>query len=149
MQIPEVRDMHNPDKSRQENDCKEILNAFDGVLSWKYDSRFETFLAEFGADNKDSIRAILDQYLTITWNNSNIRNAPDVVKKINIHLGKLRSGQLLFTSDPNQDVFIFCAWWPWGDGKTVSIRIASACKKLSDSKDAGKIQRIKDWLGLK
>ena len=141
--------MHNPDKSRQENDCKEILNAFDGVLSWKYDSRFETFLAEFGADNKDSIRAILDQYLTITWNNSNIRNAPDVVKKINIHLGKLRSGQLLFTSDPNQDVFIFCAWWPWGDGKTVSIRIASACKKLSDSKDAGKIQRIKDWLGLK
>jgi len=146
--MSEAEDMRNTDSARPENDCREILNAFDGVLSWKWDSRFETFLAEFGVDDKDSVRAILDRYLKITWNNSNIRNAPDVVKKININLGKLRSGQLLFTSDPNRDVFIFCAWWPWGDGKTVSIRIASACNKLSDSKNAGKIQRIKDWLGF-
>jgi len=85
------------------------LNAFQGVLSWKWDSRYDTVLAEFKTEDKESIRAILDKYLKITWNRSNIRNAPDVVKKINSPLGKLRSGQLLFTSDPSQDVFIFCA----------------------------------------
>jgi hypothetical protein len=147
--MPEGKDMHNTNKERLENDCKEILNAFDGVLSWKWDDRFETLLAEFGVDNKDRVLAILDQYLKIKWNNSNIRNAPDVVKKINVNLGKLRSGQLLFTSDPKQDVFIYCAWWPWSDGKTISIRIAPTYKKLLHSEKVGKIQSIKDWLGIK
>jgi hypothetical protein len=140
--------MPKPDKSKLEKDCEEILNAFQGILSWKWDSRFDTVLAEFSAEDKENIRAILDKYLKITWNHSNIRNAPAVVKKINSHLGKLRSGQLLFTSDPNRDVVIFCAWWPWGDGKTISLRIASSCKELSASKKAGKNQRTKRWFGL-
>ena len=51
--------MHNPNKSGLENDCKELFSAFQGVLSWKWDSRFETVLAEFRAGNKGSIRPIL------------------------------------------------------------------------------------------
>ena len=140
--------MSDPNKSGLENDCKKIFNAFQGVLSWKWDSRFETALAEFGADNKDSIRAILDRYLSITWNSSNIANAPDIVQRINIHLGNLRSGQLLFTSDPNQDVFIFCAWWPWGNGKSISIRIAPYYNKLPDSEEAENVHRFKKWFGV-
>ena len=140
--------MDDPNKSGLENDCKELWSAFQGVLSWKWDSRFETVLAEFGVDNKDSIRAISERYLSITWDSSNIGNAPAIVRTINIHLGNLRSGQLLFTSDPNRDVFIFCAWWPWGDGETISIRIAPFYKKLSDSEKAEKIQLFKGWFGI-
>jgi hypothetical protein len=140
--------MHDPNKSGIENDCKELLSAFQGVLSWKWDSRFETVLAEFGVDHKDRVRALLERYLSITWDRSNIGNAPALVRSINIHLGNLRSGQLLFTSDPNRDVFIFCAWWPWGDGETISIRIAPFYKKLSDSEKAEKIQVFKGWFGI-
>ena len=140
--------MNDPNKSGLENDCKKIFSAFQGVLSWKWDSRFETALAEFGADNKDSIRAILDRYLSITWNSSNIGNAPDIVQRINIHLGNLRSGQLLLTSDPNQDVFIFSAWWPWGNGKSISIRIAPYYKKLLDSEKAENVHRFKKCFGV-
>jgi hypothetical protein len=140
--------MDDPNKSALENNCKELFSAFQGVLSWKWDDRFETVLAEFSVDNKDSIRAILDQYLKITWDRSNIGNAPDVVQKINIHLGGLRSGQLLFTSDPNRDAFIFCAWWPWGGGNKISIRIGPSYKKLLDSEKAEKIKRFKGWFGI-
>jgi len=105
-------------------------------------------LAEFRVDHKDRVRAILERYLSITWDSSNIGNAPAIVRTINIHLGNLRSGQLLFTSDPNRDVFIFCAWWPWGDGETISIRIAPFYKKLSDSEKAEKIQLFKGWFGI-
>jgi hypothetical protein len=55
---------------------------------------------------------------------------------------------LLFTSDPKRDALIFCAWWPWGDGKTISIRIAPFFKKLSDSETAAKIQLFKGWFGV-
>ena len=140
--------MHDSIKSGIENDCKELSSGLQGALSWKWDSRFETILAEFGVDKKDSIRAILERYLKTTWDSSNIDNAPDIVRLINRQFGGLKSGQLLFTSDPNRDAFIFCAWWPWGDGKTISIRIAPSYKELLDSEKAEKIQLFKGWFGI-
>ena len=140
--------MQDPNQAELENNCKELASAFKGILSWKWDSRFDTVLAEFGTDKKNSVRAILDQYLSNTWDSANIGKAPDAVQRINIDLGKLRSGQLLFTSDPRQDTFIFCAWWPWGDGQTISIRIAPYYKKLSDSDKAEKTQQLKDWFEI-
>lgn len=67
---------------------------------------------------------------------------------INSNLGGLMSGQLLFTSDPNQDAFIFCAWWPWGDGKTISIRVVPSYEKLLDSEKTKQTQLFKDWFGI-
>ena len=140
--------MQDLNKSALENVCRELLNAFQGMLSWEWDSRFETVLATFGVDDKDSIRAVLERYLGITWDSSNISKAPDVVRMINSNLVGLMSGQLLFTSDPNQDAFIFCAWWPWGDGKTISIRVAPFYEKLLDSEKTKQTQLLKDWFGI-
>jgi len=128
--------------------CKKLSSAFQGVLSWKWDSRLEAVLAEFGAGQKDDIRAILERFLPMPWNGSNIGKAPAIVRTINGHLGELRPGQQLFTSDPEGDAFVFCAWWPWGDGKTISIRIAPFYKNLSDSEKAEKIQLLKGWFGI-
>jgi hypothetical protein len=136
------------DQSDVEKVCGEFLRAFQGALSWKWDGRFETVLAEFGVDNKDNVRSILERHLSLIWDSSNIASAPDTVRTINIRVARLRSGQLLFTSDPNRDAVIFCAWWPWGDGKTISIRIAPFFKKLSDSETAEKIQLFKGWFGV-
>jgi hypothetical protein len=138
----------NPHKSDVEKVCGEFLRAFQGALSWKWDGRFETVLAEFGVDNKDSVRAILERHLNLIWDSSNIASAPDTVRTINIRVVRLRSGQLLFTSDPSRDALVFCAWWPWGDGKTISIRIAPFFKKLSGSETAAKIQLFKGWFGV-
>lgn len=140
--------MQDLNKSDLENVCRELLNSFQGILSWKWDSRIEAVLAEFGVSDKDSNRAILERYLGNAWDNSNIGKAPDIVQMINDNLGGLGSGQLLFTSEPNQDAIIFGAWWPWGDGKTISIRIAPSCKKLSDSEKAEQIKLFKDWFGI-
>jgi hypothetical protein len=140
--------MQDLDKTRLESEGKELFSAFQGSLSWKWDSRFETVLAEFGVDKKDNIRAILERYLSITWDSSNIGNAPGIVRTIDSRLGRLRPGQLLFTSDPKQDAIIFCAWWPWGDAKTISIRIAPSYGKLLDSEKAEKTRLFKGWFGI-
>jgi len=120
----------NLKKSDLEKISRERLNASWGVLSWKWDQRFEAFLAEFSVDKRDEFRSILERDFSNVWDSSNIREAPDVVKMCNNNFGGLRSGQLLFTTDPSQDVFICGAWWPWGDGRTISLRIASPAKKL-------------------
>jgi hypothetical protein len=140
--------MSDLDKSDLENVCRELLRAFQGILSWKWDGRFETVLAEFAVENKETVRAILERYLSVTWDSSNIANAPDIVRRINVRVGTLRSGQLLFTSDPNRDSFVFCAWWPWSDGKTISIRVAPSYKKLPGSGTTEKTQLFKGWFGV-
>jgi hypothetical protein len=107
--------MLDPNESDLKNICRELSGSFHGDLSWKWDSRFEIVLAEFSVDNKGSIRSILERYLSIVWDSSNIGKAPDTVQMIASHLGGLRSGQLLFASDPNQDAFLFV---PGGPGAT-------------------------------
>jgi len=140
--------MEDPAEKGFENHCKKLSSAFQGVLSWKWDSRLETVLAEFGAGKKDDIRAILERFLPMAWDSLNIDNAPDIVQTIPGHLGGLWPGQQLFTSDSKGDALIFCAWWPWGDGKTISIRIATFSQTVSDPEKAEKIQLLKRWFGI-
>lgn len=139
--------MSDPNKSDVESVCREFWRAFQGVLSWKWDGRFETVLAEFSVDRKDGVRAILERYLGITWDSSNIGKATDAVRMINGNFGGLMPGQLLFTSGP-KDAVIFCAWWPWEDRKTISIRVAPFYNKSSDSEKAEFIELFKGWFGI-
>jgi hypothetical protein len=140
--------MNDPAESGIENKCKELIGAFHGVLSWQWDNRFEAALAEFDAADKDKILAILGRYLSISWDSSNINKAPGTVQKVNVSLGKLRAGQLLFTSDTNGEAYLYGAWWPWGNGKTISIRIAPCYKGLPEPDKAGKILQFKGWFGI-
>jgi hypothetical protein len=140
--------MQNLDKLELDNICKELLSAFQGMLSWKWDSRFETVLAEFDVNDKNRVRAILDRYFRSTWDSANINKAPRTVIKVNTYLGKLRSGQMLFTSDTTRSEYIYCAWWPWDNGRTISIRIAPCYKRLPDTKKAEKIQQFKGCFGI-
>ena len=140
--------MSDPAEKGLETHCRRLSIAFQGVLSWKWDGRLETVLAEFGTGKKDDIRAILEQFLPMAWDSSNIDNAPDIVQTVSGHLGGLWPGQRLLTSEPEGDIPIFCAWWPWGDGKTISIRIAPFCQTVSDSEKVGKIQVLKTCFGI-
>jgi hypothetical protein len=117
-------------KSDLEKVSRELLTVSWRIFTWKWDHRYKAFLAEFSADNGDEFRAILERDFSKVWDSSNILGAPDIVQMCNDNFGGLRSGQLLFTTDSSQDVFVCGAWWPWSDGKTISLRIASPTKEL-------------------
>jgi len=140
--------MPDQNLSDTDNACREIANAFQGILIWKWDDRFEAVLAEFGLAQKESITAILECNLSFVWDRSNINKAPDSVTTIIDSFGGLMSGQLFFTTDPNQDALIFGAWWPWGDGETISIRIGSFDERLSAAEQTERIKQFKDWFGI-
>jgi hypothetical protein len=140
--------MSDPGKSEIENGCKDLQKAFQGILSWKWDGRFETVLAEFGVKKKDQIRAVLQGTLRNSWEGSSIGKAPAPVQSVSGRLGGLRPGQLLMTSEPQGDAFLFCAWWPWGDEKTISIRIAPAYPNVPPAERAEHAGQLKSWFGI-
>jgi hypothetical protein len=140
--------MNGPQDSDPRLICKEIINALEGLVTWKYDDRFGTLLTEFGAAEKEAVQGVLERFFSITWDSDNITHAPEIVRVIDRHLGGLRPGQLFFNTNPDQDAFVFCAWWPWGDGQTISIRLAPFDKKLSDEEKAELIDLIRGWADI-
>ena len=124
-------------KSELKKISQELLAEFKGVLSWKWDDRFDSFLAEFPAESKDEISAILERHLSRKWDKKTIRQAPDSLREDAGMFGDLRAEQLLFTTDPEGNLLIMAAWWPWGDGEVISVRIASPDPHAEEDTDEG------------
>ena len=140
--------MHELNTSDMEDICRQLTDALQGVLSWQWDNRFEAVLAQIKTDKKESVREVLERSLIHAWDKANIDKASDTVQAVIRQLGGLMAGQLLFTSDPAKDAFLFCAWWPWGDGETISVRIAPACSSQSHSGKGSLVAEFKGWFGL-
>jgi hypothetical protein len=141
--------MQDLNTSDIEEICRELMNGLQGVLSWEWENRFEAVLAKISVDNKDRVREVLERCLIHVWDKANIDKTPDSLQAVITQLGGLMPGQFLFTSDPEKDVFIFCAWWPWGDGNTISVRIAPACcRKQSEAEEGELIQQFKGWFAM-
>ena len=140
--------MNDLNGSDMENTCEGLFGAFQGVLSWAWDSRFKTVLAEFSVDIEDSVRETLEHYFPMTWYTANIGESPDTLRFVNTHLGGLREKQLLFMSEPTLEGFIFCAWWPWCDGKTISIRISPFYYKLNELQMVELNKKLRYWFGI-
>ena len=56
-------------------------------------------------------------------------------------IGGIRSTQQLFTTQLEQDVMSYVAWWPWGDGQTISIRVGLVLSGTIPDVDAASLQR--------
>ncbi len=111
-------------KAAIEKICKELIKDFADVLTWKWDNRFKALLSEFTTETQDKVLFILEKHFKMTWDNTSIEEAPGIIKTNSKYFGNLRQGQLLFTTSPESSNHIIAAWWPWGDGQSISLRIA-------------------------
>ncbi len=154
---PKVREfikMLNYNTTQLETSCNQLINSFGSLGSlgktsiWKWDNRFETVLAEFNVTDKESVHQIITRHMDSTWEADIPSNPPGVVQTIIDYFGGLNPGQILFTSDPDQDGILLCAWWPWGNNTTISIRLAVFADSLNDEENDALTQRFRGWFGL-
>jgi len=103
---------------------QELADVLTAEMDWKWDGRFGAALAEFSVADQAKVRDILEPRLSTRHDPSTVADAPETVRKVIKHLGGLMPGQALFLSDVKEPAFLYCAWWPWGNGETISIRIA-------------------------
>jgi hypothetical protein len=128
--------------------CTGLRSAFEGILDWKWDGRFGTALAEFPLVKEGSVLGVLDRYLASRWDGATIGEAPEIAQSVRRYLGGLMSGQLLFLSDPGVDPLVYCAWWPWGNGQTISIRIGLFSETMNAAEKGALTKELKGWFGV-
>ncbi len=130
------------------NTCQVISVTLEEQLQWKWDSRFETALAEFQTVDQEIVEQAIGQFLTAVWDPSTIDDAPEEIQLIVGQFGGLMPGQRFFHSDLSQEEFLFAAWWPWGNGTTISLRVAPCMKQDVNIEPEQKMEEFRGWFGL-
>lgn len=101
-----------------------LAEALSDPLTWEWDSRFGCVLTSFETSDKDRVSGIVSSLLDQAWDGANIDNAPARVGAAIKDFGGLNPGQLLFSSNLAQHFILIGLWWPWGNGTTISFRLA-------------------------
>ncbi len=140
--------MQNLTYSDLEKACTDFVATFQGILSWKWDDRFNVVMAEFDISDESDVLTSLEYYFGYYWDASTICAAPPAIQGVVRRLGGLNSGQLLLSSNPNKDVFLYCVLWPWGCGKKISIRLSSSGAAVGQEAKPLQTQHLKEWFGL-
>ena len=122
--------------------CRQLKDAFDGVLVWTWDPRFETALAEFSVQESSRVREGLLPLFDVPWDVKTVTDAPAQVQVIKQQLGGLMPGQRLYTRLLKTGPLVFGAWWPWGNGQKISLRIG--CRGVDSE-----IGQLKACFGIK
>ena len=128
--------------------CEAIFEETQDLLTWTWDERFLCALAQFSTNDKDKVSSILDRFMDAKWDVFGVEEAPEIVMQLAGDIGGIRADQLLFTTDARKNVFIFGAWWPWQDGRTISLRIAPYWDELSHSESDDLVAAFKLCFGL-
>ncbi|GAC32217.1 hypothetical protein GPLA_1303 [Paraglaciecola polaris LMG 21857] len=100
-----------------------IVDALNGVVKWKYDDFNRSLLAEFSVDKAPLVNDIILQNFPIEWHINNIKQAPELMKHLAGKYARLSKKQKLYYAQQEDRPEVMLAWWPWGHGATVSIRL--------------------------
>ena len=118
--------------------CQGLLDQTGDSLHWEWVDYIGAVLAVFQSAEAHTVDVALDDHFTSRWDHKSIFQAPDSVRRIAADLGEIRAGQQLFVTQPQEDMIAFAAWWPWGDGESISVRIGLVSRNL-DKIDAKKL----------
>ncbi|MBN2342611.1 MAG: hypothetical protein JXX29_19630 [Deltaproteobacteria bacterium] len=126
----------------------QVLEAIGDDMKWEWDARFSGALTSFEKSNEPFVLQTLSHAFTHEWTVANIENAPEAVLIAADFLGGLRSGQRLFTTAFQNDTFCIAAYWPWGNGATVSLRILPFNTTIGPTEMDNLTCQFQQWMHL-
>jgi hypothetical protein len=128
-----------------ESCCKGIITETTGLVTWEWDDYIGAFLATFPPDLVPQIETICDKYFMSRWGTASLDKIPPSVLAIADSLGGLRNTQRLLVTRPGEFVMAYGAWWPWGDGKTISLRIGLVTDKVPEHAKDEFFKEFSEW----
>jgi hypothetical protein len=126
--------------------CRSVLAKVQKAWSW--DDRFGAVLVTFETAEKQ----ILVDVTTILgkgWKSSNIGEAPERIQALADDAGGLDPGQWLLHSDHTKGALLYATVWPWGNGKTISLRVSYQVPGMPDGERPASDAKLKSWFGVK
>ena len=141
--------MAGPNQHRQLKDtCEALVRAGNGVLHWGWDDYLGATLAVFPSSDAAKVAAILEKALPSSWDVKTASQASAPAKAQIDSMGGLRAGQRFFASDVDHGAAVFAAWWPWGDGKKVSLRVGTVYPGAPATEVAELTKELRSWFGI-
>ena len=125
--------------------CVGLAGDATGLFSWEWDESFGAMLATFGAERAGEARAILETHFTSPWDHEAIADAADAAANVAEMLGGIRPAQRLYTTGPEEDVIAYAAWWPWGNGERISVRIGLFAGSATGIGVATLFKKFRSW----
>ena len=105
---------------------EELRTQIGTSFEWTWDDRFHAMLSEYEVGQDSQVRSVLNEQFTQCWDQITIASAPPKTLHEAGTFSRLREGQVLYTYSSNKNKPMLAAIWPWGDGKTVSLRIKAS-----------------------
>jgi hypothetical protein len=90
---------------------------------WSWDNRFNCVASTFDVDVSAQARNLVVLALPHVWTDRTLPAAPASLRELTKRTGGIRSTQLVFSADPVMSVTPYGLWWPWEEGRTISLRI--------------------------
>ena len=108
------------------SESEPLREALSHQLEWNWDEYHQALLAEFSVDHEQAIFLTLLQHFPFQWDRKSIKKAPPLMRHRASRFAALNKSQRLLTQDDSGDQEVMIAWWPWGHGATISVRIFRA-----------------------
>jgi hypothetical protein len=90
---------------------------------WSWDGRFGCVSSTFDLDVADRAKELVTRAFPTLWTDRTLPEAPKALRDVCERTGGVRSGQLVYAGAPLLSVQPYALWWPWGDGRTISLRV--------------------------
>lgn len=91
------------------------------IVLWEWDAHTQALQGAFSVDHKDAVWAILEEEFPHIWSSKNLRSCPPETRQQARHFARLQKQQKLLCG--YKEPALMAAWWPWGHGATVSLRL--------------------------
>ncbi len=124
--------------------CLSLFESTKPSMNWKWDTRFSTHLAQISSSYFEGAQTDLRTLFEHCWDAKSINSAPPTVARVAKAMGGLQARQFLYALEI-EGVVIYCAWWPWGDGQSVSVRIGCNTDCLSSVDAKTLLQDFQAW----
>ncbi len=124
--------------------CVSLFESIKPSMNWEWDTRFSTHLAQISGSSSEAAQSDLGTLFKHCWDAKSINSAPPTVARVAKGMGGLRARQSLYSLDI-EGVVIYCAWWPWSVGQTVSVRIGCNADCLSSVDAKTLLQDFQAW----
>lgn len=120
----------NLDKTDLRTACQTLIQNTSGHLAWQWDARFKMALISFAVSDAGLVEGWLAPVFAQIWDVDSLQVAPDLVHRL-AHRLDLREGQRIYATNTALRPVLYGAWWPWNNGRTISLRIGATDDSLA------------------
>ena len=90
---------------------------------WSYDNRFQCVASTFDSNFAAEAKVLIAVMLPLVWTERTLLSAGPVINTVAARTGGVRAAQMIFGAERAGYITPYGLWWPWEEGRTISLRI--------------------------